>query len=312
MSWGVARWVAPAVMALCAAVLLTLVAVGRQHGQRNVLLADSVREQVAAAHDDALVRYKKLASQHEDAHYADAEERWKKMDSHRRSKEELYKSLGAQGKELKEDFPSLEKNDALVYRNGLNSWGREYDGGMGTFPGGQYTGGNSEFAFERVNHLAKHVSPRENIARREMEKQVWSAVGGPCLDKLKVDEMEDCVSKELALDPSSRQDMKALDIADTEWHALRRPATEEVANNGQYPALEDVVAFNGRKDQNIDMEAAKSKMATLQKALDKVVNHRNMDTEHLTQDSNDLWMAHTRPLCCVDQFDTACNTPCWI
>jgi len=293
-------------LAFSAVAMAVLVVFGRQT-RREELLADSVRVQVAAANKDANERYRKMASQYEDTKYSDAEDMWKRMDSH---EEEQFKDLGSQGKELKEDFPGLEKDDALVYRNGLSSWGDFYDGGLGTFPGGQSTGGNSEFGFEREAHLAKNPPTRHDIVAREMERQVWGAVGGACKEKLKVDEMEDCVSKTLKLDPSSKVDQRALDIADRQWHALRRPATEDVHPTGKFPSLEDVIEFNGKKHQNIDLHKAKEKMAGLQKELKKIVNHRNLDTEHLTEDSNNLWMSMTANLCCKDEADTDCVSPC--
>lgn len=83
----------------------------------------------------------------------------------------------------------------------------------------------------------------------------------------------------------------------------------QIGVNDKEPSLEDVVKYN---DNKIDLGPARAQMEGMQKKLDNIVNVRNFDTEHLTQESNDAWLGHTANMCCIDYTDTVCNSPCWV
>lgn len=44
--------------------------------------------------------------------------------------------------------------------------------------------------------------------------------------------------------------------------------------------------------------------------LDGIVNHRMLDADDLTKETNRRWNARTQNLCCKDMFDTVCKQPC--
>eukprot|EP00293_Proteomonas_sulcata_P000548 CAMPEP_0184315970 /NCGR_PEP_ID=MMETSP1049-20130417/86990_1 /TAXON_ID=77928 /ORGANISM="Proteomonas sulcata, Strain CCMP704" /LENGTH=219 /DNA_ID=CAMNT_0026634739 /DNA_START=27 /DNA_END=686 /DNA_ORIENTATION=- len=218
------------------------------------------------------------------------------------------KKLGYQGKALNDDPQRFADDNKVFEYDNINRFARYHDGGIGTWPGGQSTGGHSglDYEFETARHL--HPA-RSDIVTRAMKSDVWAVVSGDCKDINDVDDLQDCVKKSLKVDPSTTMGKKALNIAATQWHALRRPASEDVGNNQQEPSMEDVIEFNSRPEH---LGKARAQMRGLQKQLDKVVNHRNFDTEHLTPDSNKYWLDATRDMCCKDMFDTECNSPCWV
>jgi hypothetical protein len=233
---------------------------------------------------------------------------------------------GRAGRALADDYDGMNAYDDRVYAKyyyngdpGLdvktardNNRGRGTDdGGLGTYPGGQSSGGNSEFVFERPLAVQGMGQPGyAPIVTAEMKKEVWASVSGPCKGAPSRKEVEGCVEGDLKLNPESRTGKQAIALAARAWHALRRPATEGVDTASQEPSMEDVIAFNGG-DEDVPEKARKT-MDTLQKALDQVVNTRNLDLDDLTAESHRRWNRKTRNMCCEDMFDVVCKQPCLV
>ena len=221
--------------------------------------------------------------------------------------------LGNEGHALLDFWDGISATDKGTRFN--NEYSR---GGLGTFPGGQSTGGQREMEGDKAwNH--KYVRPltsNQKIMAGEMRHEVWAAMApkgaendGGCKDAETSQKAADCVAKALQLDASRALDRQAMDIASHEWRALRRPGSEEIGPDDKEPSLEDVVKYN---DKKIDLGPARAQMEGMQKKLDQIVNVRNFDTEHLTRESNSAWLGHTANMCCRDYMDTVCNSPCWV
>ena len=221
--------------------------------------------------------------------------------------------LGNEGHALLDFWHGIRATDAGTRYSNQGS-----RGGIGTFPGGQSTGGQHEMESEKPwNH--KYVRPltaNQKIMAGEMRRQVWGAIApngveneGGCKDEETSSSAADCVTKALKLDSTNDLDKQAINMASREWRALRRPASEQIGSNDKYPSLEDIVTYN---DKKIDLAPARAQMEGMQKKLDQIVNVRNFDTEHLTKDSNDAWLGHTSNMCCKNYMDTVCNEPCWV
>lgn len=110
-------------------------------------------------------------------------------------------------------------------------------GGIGTFPGGQSTGGQREVEADKAwNHkFVRPLTANQKIMAGEMRHQVWGAMApngvendGGCKDESTSSKAADCVAKALKLDASNNLDKQAINMASREWRALRRPASEEV------------------------------------------------------------------------------------
>lgn len=225
--------------------------------------------------------------------------------------------LGNKGKDLLDFWDGIRATDKGTRFNNQYS-----SGGIGTFPGGQSTGGQREVEEDKAwNHkFVRPLTANQKIMAGEMRHKVWSVMApngadneGGCKDEETSSKAADCVAEALKLrsnDGSIRPlDMQAMNMASREWRALRRPASEEIEPNDKEPSLEDVVKFN---DKKIDLGPARAQMEGMQKKLDKIVNMRNFDTEHLTKESNDAWLGHTGNMCCKNYMDTVCNSPCWV
>ncbi|EKX36999.1 hypothetical protein GUITHDRAFT_155089 [Guillardia theta CCMP2712] len=209
-------------------------------------------------------------------------------------------SLGAEGLDLADYHEAIHDADRGSLRR------RRSLGGIGTYPGGQSTGGSSEFTEENLR-THRPLTGKEEIMASEMRHKMWQVLDGGCKYANTTEELVECVSSAASLDQSDPLDQQALNIAKRQWHALRRPGSEEVSADDKEPSLEDVIAFNSQPE---DLDVARRRMRGLQNQLDGIVNHRNFDSEHLTQETNDFWMAHTHNLCCRDFMDTECSSPC--
>ena len=195
--------------------------------------------------------------------------------------------LGNKGKALLDFWDGVRATDkGTRFRRG------RLGGGLGTFPGGQSTGGQSEGEGGRSWHteFAQPLTANQQIMASEMRRQVWTALApqgadseGGCKDAETSEEAEDCVARALKLNRDSSVDMQAMKMAAREWRALRRPASEGIGPADHAPSLEDVVRFNDKQE---DLAPAHARMKGLQKKLDQIVNKRNFDTEHLTQARN--------------------------
>ena len=192
--------------------------------------------------------------------------------------------LGNKGKALLDFWEGVRATDkGTRFRRG------RLGGGLGTFPGGQSTGGQSEGERGRSWHteFAQPLTANQWIMASEMRRQVWTALApqgadaeGGCKDAETSEEAEDCVARALKLDRDSSVDKQAMKMAAREWRALRRPASEGIGPADHAPSLEDIVRFNDKQE---DLAPAHARMKGLQKKLDQIVNKRNFDTEHLTQ-----------------------------
>eukprot|EP00960_Hanusia_phi_P020318 599767-Hanusia_phi.AAC.2 len=101
--------------------------------------------------------------------------------------------LGAEGFDLADFHQAIREVDKGSLRR------RKSLGGIGTFPGGQSTGGASEFADEEERMQSK-LSGKDEIMARDMRHQMWLALDAGCKFANTTEELIKCVSSSASLD----------------------------------------------------------------------------------------------------------------
>ena len=115
-------------------------------------------------------------------------------------------SLGAEGLDLADYHEAIHDADRGSFRR------RRSLGGIGTYPGGQSTGGSSEFTEENLR-TRRPLTGKEEIMASEMRHEMWQVLDGGCKYANTTEELVECVSSAASLDQSDPLDQQALNIA---------------------------------------------------------------------------------------------------